>query len=257
VPVGVPGELYLGGPGVALGYLNRPGLTAQRFVPDPFSPVPGAAMYRSGDRVRWRADGQLEFLGRRDHQVKLRGYRIEPGEIEAVLRQQPGVGDAVVVVRRGPTGEERLLAYVQAVPGMSPQPADLQVELRSTLPAYMLPAAVVVLEKFPLNLSGKIDRAALPDPAAQAGWVRRPYTAPRNETERLLAGVWARILRQERVGIHDNFYDLGGASVQVLEVVSLAGEMGLQLAPETVFRYQTVAELAEACQPGVNPAAGR
>ncbi|WP_049661131.1 non-ribosomal peptide synthetase, partial [Kitasatospora sp. MY 5-36] len=209
-PAGTDGELYLGGEGVARGYLGRPGLTAARFVADPFGP-PGARLYRTGDRARFTADGELEFLGRLDRQVKVRGFRIEPGEIEAALRAHPAVDQAVVVVREDEPGHTRLVGYATpADPELPPDPAALRTALAAALPAHLVPAAVVVLPAFPLTPQLKIDQRALPAPARQSA---AGGLAPRTERERVLAAVWAEVLGLDAVGAEDDFFDLGGDSV--------------------------------------------
>ncbi len=230
-PVGVAGELYLAGPGLALGYLNRPEATAQRFLPCPFSQADEATMYHTGDVVRWTVEGQLEFLGRADHQVKVRGYRIELEEIQAVLTGSPAVLDAVVQVRPGTKEAGQLAAYVIPRPGSEFSLPALRAYLRERLPHYMLPAAIVPLESFPRGSTGKVDRSRLPEPSQEATPQPAVYTNgyhaedkgnPRNPMERLLAQIWSRVLSVARVGVHDNFFELGGASLQVLEVVTLA-----------------------------------
>ncbi|HEX8212567.1 MAG TPA: amino acid adenylation domain-containing protein [Longimicrobium sp.] len=237
VPTGVPGELYLGGAQVARGYLGRPGLTASRFVPDPYAAEPGARMYRTGDRVRWRAGGELDFLGRVDDQVKLRGFRIEPGEIEEALRAEPGVRDAVVVVREDTPGDRRLVAYVVAVA----DPAALRDAVRARLPEYMVPAAVVVLDALPLTPNGKVDRKALPAPE----YGGRGYVGPRTEVESALAGIWAEVLGVERVGVEDDFFALGGHSLLATQVVArVRDRMGAELPLHLLFRTPTVVALA-------------
>ncbi|MBV9775389.1 MAG: amino acid adenylation domain-containing protein, partial [Gemmatimonadetes bacterium] len=245
VPVGIPGELYVGGVGVSRGYLRRPELTAEKFVPDPFSGEPGARLYRSGDRVRWRADGELEYLGRTDDQVKVRGFRIEPGEIEAVLERHPAVREAVVLVREDAPGERRLVAYLTA-DGAAPDTAALRAHLHAALPEYMIPSAFVALEAFPLTPNGKVDRRALPAPEAgrmdEAG-----YLAPRTPVEETLAGIWAEVLRVERVGVHDDYFELGGDSILSIQVVSRARRAGVHLTPRQLFEHPTVAELALVC----------
>ncbi|HEX2091347.1 MAG TPA: amino acid adenylation domain-containing protein, partial [Longimicrobiaceae bacterium] len=200
-PVGVPGELFLGGVGVARGYLGRPDLTAESFLPDPFSPVPGARVYRSGDRARWTAGGELEFLGRMDDQGKVRGFRVEPGEVEAALERHPGVREAVVVVREDAPGERRLVGYLVPAGGEL-RAGEVRAWLRERLPEYLVPAALVVLERLPLTPSGKIARRALPAPSG-AGDDADGHAAPRTPTEEILAGIWAEVLRAGRVGIHD------------------------------------------------------
>jgi amino acid adenylation domain-containing protein len=217
VPVGVPGEMYVGGVGVARGYLARPGLTAENFVPDPFARESGARLYRTGDRVRWLADGSLEFLGRTDFQVKVRGFRIEPGEIEARLAEHPTVREAVVLVREDETGEKRLVAWVA---GDETATADvLRAHLSERLPEYMVPAAYVRLETLPLTPNGKVDRRALPAPEGDA-FSAREYEAPEGETEEALAEIWAEVLGVERVGRHDHFFELGGHSLLAVRMIS-------------------------------------
>ncbi|MEU8827138.1 non-ribosomal peptide synthase/polyketide synthase [Streptomyces sp. NPDC048636] len=241
VPPGVTGELYLGGQSLARGYLNRPALTARRFVADPFGTV-GSRMYRTGDLVRWTGDGQLEYMGRADDQVKIRGFRIELGEVETALLRHPEVAGAAAVAKE--SGDvKRLIAYVVAAPGASPDPAGLRRFLRRGLPDYMVPATVLVLDRMPLSPNGKLDRGRLPDPdwsATAAGG----YVAPRTATERTLAAVWAGILRVERVGVEDNFFSLGGDSILSIQVVSQARQAGLPLTSRDVYRHQTISALA-------------
>ncbi|HVS01107.1 MAG TPA: amino acid adenylation domain-containing protein, partial [Thermoanaerobaculia bacterium] len=232
VPIGVAGEMYVGGAGVALGYLNRPELTAQRFVPDQL----GARLYRSGDLGRWRASGELEYLGRIDHQVKVRGFRIELGEIESVLLQKPGVDAVVVLVREDTPGDKRLVAYVVG------EAEGLRAWMKERLPEYMVPAAFVALPALPLTPNGKVDRKALPAPGTDRSDLE--YVAPRTEEEEVLAAVWAQVLGLERVGVEDNFFALGGDSILSLRVVALAGERGLAIALPDLFQHQTIAELA-------------
>ncbi|GAA0613078.1 non-ribosomal peptide synthase/polyketide synthase [Streptomyces crystallinus] len=239
-PPGVTGELYLGGGGLARGYLRRPGLTAQRFVADPFG-APGARMYRTGDLVRWSADGELEYVGRTDQQVKVRGFRIELGEVEEALRRCPGVAEAAVSVA-DTDGTRRLTGYVVPLPGQRVDPESARRALGRTLPDYMVPATVLLLEELPLNPNGKIDRARLPQPAPAARAVR--HVAPRTPTERLLADVWAEVLRADRVGVDDNFFELGGDSILSIQVVARARQEGLTVTSRDVYRHQTVAALA-------------
>ncbi|HEX8904580.1 MAG TPA: condensation domain-containing protein, partial [Longimicrobiaceae bacterium] len=242
VPVGVPGELYAGGAGVARGYLNRPTLTAEKFIPDPFGAEPGARLYRTGDRVRWRADGVVEYLGRLDEQVKVRGFRIELGEIETVLRRHPGVADCAVIAREDTPGDRRIVAYVVG----TAEPEELRPHIRRSLPEYMLPAAFVRLEQLPLSPNGKVDRKALPAPEF-AGDER--YVAPRTPAEELLAGIWAEVLRVERVGVHDSFFELGGHSLLATRVVSRVREVfAVELPLRALFEGPTVAELALAVE---------
>jgi amino acid adenylation domain-containing protein len=239
VPEGVPGELYLAGVCVARGYLDRPGPTAERFVADPFSREAGARMYRTGDRVRWLPDGTLDFLGRVDHQVKIRGFRIEPGEIEAVLRRHPAVSECAVVVREDIAGEKRLVAYVVG----AVETDALREHLRGSLPDYMVPGAFVRLESLPLTPNGKLDRKALPAPEYEADTER--YVAPRTPVEEVVAGIWAEVLRLERVGVHDNFFDLGGHSLLATRMASrIRAAFSVELPLRALFEGPTVAELA-------------
>ncbi|EST38512.1 hypothetical protein N566_06925 [Streptomycetaceae bacterium MP113-05] len=243
VPVGVPGELYIAGPHLARGYHSRPGLTAERFTADPFG-EPGQRMYRSGDVARWRADGNLEYLGRADDQVKVRGFRIELGEIETAMGRHPEVRDAVAVVHQDESGRNRLVAYFVA--DREPTTGELRSHLAGSLPDYMVPALFVPLDRLPLTPSGKADRRALPLPEKQARALDSDYTAPRDGTEEILATVWAGVLGVERVGVHDNFFDLGGDSILSIQVVSRARQAGLRLTSKLLFTHQSIAALAGA-----------
>ncbi|OLT26389.1 hypothetical protein BJF79_43555 [Actinomadura sp. CNU-125] len=247
VPVGVPGELYLAGAGVVRGYLDRSALTAERFVACPFG-TPGERMYRTGDLARWNAAGQIEYLGRLDHQVKIRGFRIEPGEIETALVRHPAVGQAVVVPREDLPGNPRLVVYVVPAAGAAGtlDPDELRRFAGETLPAYMVPAAVVPLDALPLNPSGKLDRAALPAPDFAA---RTTGREPRTPAEKLLADLFAEVLGVARVGIDDGFFDLGGDSIIAMRLVSQARRAGLALSPRQVFRHPTVESLAQVALP--------
>ncbi|TMB88156.1 MAG: amino acid adenylation domain-containing protein, partial [Chloroflexi bacterium] len=244
-PIGVVGELYLGGVQVGRGYWGRPDLTAERFVPDPFGAVPGARLYRTGDLARYRADGIFEYVGRADHQVKLHGNRIELGEIEAALRRQPEIRDAAVLLRADERETPRLIAYI--VPG-APEAGlaidALQQQLRQQLPEYMVPAVFVVLDTLPLSPNGKVDRRALPAPSGERPTLTHTYLAPRSDVEGTLARIWAEVLRLDRVGIHDNFFALGGDSILALQVLARAQESGVQLTPRQLFQHQTIADLA-------------
>ncbi|MFL5539647.1 MAG: amino acid adenylation domain-containing protein, partial [Longimicrobiaceae bacterium] len=236
-PAGVPGELYAGGAGLALGYLNQPELTAEKFVADPY--LPGARLYRTGDRVRWRADGTVEFLGRVDTQVKIRGFRVEPGEVEAVLRAWPGVREAAVVVREDHPGDRRLVAYVAGEVAVD----EVREHLRGRLPEHMLPGAIVRLDGLPLTANGKVDRKALPAPELAPAEDR--YVAPRTPVEEVLAGIWAEVLRLERVGVEANFFEAGGHSLLATQVVSRIRELfAVELPLRALFEGPTVAELA-------------
>jgi amino acid adenylation domain-containing protein/non-ribosomal peptide synthase protein (TIGR01720 family) len=269
VPVGVPGEIYVAGQGVARGYLNRPDLTAERFIPHPFSnpedTQPGARLYRTGDRARYHADGTLEFLGRGDTQIKVRGYRIEPGEIEVVLNTHPQVRQAVVVaceeqLSAGDRPHKRLVAYVVAEQQNTEQQnteqqntehsesqeeigsVELRVFLQERLPEYMVPNAFVILDELPLTANGKVDRRALPAP--ERVMAQEPFVSPRTEAERQLTQIWIDLLGREQVSIHDNFFALGGDSILSMQIIARAAQVGLRLTPRQIFQYQTIAELA-------------
>lgn len=246
VPDGAAGEIHIGGAGVARGYLGRPELTAERFLPDPFSAQPGARLYRTGDLGRRRQDGTLDFLGRTDHQVKIRGYRIELGEIEAQLARHADVREAAVVAREDGREEKRLVAYV--VPrdaATPPAPEALRQHLAGTLPEYMLPGAFVALERMPLTPNGKLDRGALPEPGAGAQ-LRRRHEAPRGAVEEALAGIWQALLRVERIGRNDDFFELGGYSMLALDLRSrIAGELGAEIPLSALIGAPTVAQLAQ------------
>ena len=240
VPPGVPGEMYLAGPGLARGYLNQAALTAQRFVACPF--VAGERMYRTGDLAQWREDGELDYLGRVDQQVQVRGFRIEPGEIEAVLAAQPGVAQAVVVAREDRPGDQRLAGYVVPTPGSRVDPAEIRAAAAKALPVYMVPAAVVVLDALPLSVNGKLDRKALPAPKFAAGTGREPSTP----AEEILCELFAEVLGVDRVGVDDSFFDLGGHSLLVARLISrVRSVLGVELEIRTVFDHPTVQVLAK------------
>ncbi|MBA5872224.1 MAG: AMP-binding protein, partial [Nitrospira sp. CR2.1] len=218
-------------------------LTAARFVPDPFSAQPGQRLYRTGDLVRYRPDGTIDYLGRLDHQVKIRGVRIELGEVEAVLRQQPGVREAVVLARRDGHGGARLVGYVTTGPEHTVEPAALKAALAQTLPEYLVPAVIVRLAQLPLSPNGKVDRQALPAPEVAAPRTTA-YEAPRTEPEQQLAAIWAQVLGLAQVGRHDNFFELGGDSITSLQVLAKAHREGLTLTPKQLFEHPTVASAA-------------
>jgi amino acid adenylation domain-containing protein len=249
VPVGVPGEMHVGGPGVAVGYLGRSRLTAERFGPDPFGPAGshlgagGERLYRSGDLARRRPDGRLDFLGRIDQQVKLRGFRIEPGEIEEAISRHPAIRD-VTVQLRADNGDPRLVAYLVATDG-GPEPSELRELLRGTLPDYMVPAAFVRLPVLPLTVNGKLDRAALPAPDRSALGVEAQFVAPRDEVERLVAVTTGEVLGVARVGAHDGFFELGGDSIRAVTLVGALRAAGLDVSVRDVFEARTVGALAE------------
>jgi amino acid adenylation domain-containing protein len=255
VPLGVMGEIYIGGAGVARGYLNRPELTAERFIKDPFSSDPQGRMYKTGDLGRWRADGNIEYLGRNDHQVKIRGFRIELGEIETQLLRHEQIQEAVVIAREDVSGEKRLVAYVVAGEAAGTSEAvsveRLREYLKSVLPDYMVPSAFVLLESLPLTANGKLDRKALPAPAGES-FGQRGYEAPQGELESTLAQLWQELLRLERVGRHDNFFELGGHSLLAVESVHRLRHLGINVHLEQLFKSPTVASLTEWILSGSN-----
>jgi amino acid adenylation domain-containing protein len=244
VPIGVSGQIHIGGEGLARGYLNHADLTAESFIPHPFSDAPGARAYRSGDLGRYRSDGSIEFLGRVDHQVKIRGVRIEPGEIESVLRRHPAVRDSVVLHDDSPD-DNRLVAYVEAKQERVGLQKDLRAFLKQQLPEYMAPSAFVFLDGLPLTPNGKVDRRALPKPGPQRPELKQTYTAPRTSVEKRLAAIWTEVLKLERVGIHDNFFELGGHSLKATQVMSrVHGLFETDIPLRTLFEKPTVQELA-------------
>ncbi len=246
LPVGVPGELYIGGIGLARGYLGRPDLTADKFVPNPFAATRGERLYRSGDLCRYRSDGAIEFLGRIDFQVKVRGFRIELGEIEAALSNCADILDATVIVREDRPGDRRLVAYIVSKPDAQVSVVTLKDELRAELPEYMVPSAFVFLPVMPLSPSGKVDRNALPVPESGRAGLENAYTAPTNDTESTLAEIVGSLLGIDRVGIHDNFFELGGHSLLATQFISrVRNAFGVALALRAVFEKPTVAELAQ------------
>ena len=246
VPIGVWGELYIGGAGVGRGYLNEPELTAEKFVPDPFSQVPAARLYRTGDVTRWLPDGNLEFSGRVDHQMKLHGYRIEPGQVEAVVRQHPAWRENAVVTQEDPNGEKHLVAYVVPKSGVRRSTRELREFLRQKLPDYMIPSRIVELATLPRTPNGKVDRAALgtslrgpdgPEPGAEE-------LLPTTSAEEILTAVWADVLGMDRVRLDDNFFDIGGNSILSIQMINRATQAGLRLTPKQLWQHQTIAELA-------------
>jgi amino acid adenylation domain-containing protein/non-ribosomal peptide synthase protein (TIGR01720 family) len=243
VPIGVAGELYLGGVQVGRGYHRQPELTAERFIPDPFDAAPGARLYKTGDLCRFLPSGDIEYLGRLDHQVKIRGFRIELGEIESALGQHAAIREAVVMAREDVPGSKRLVAYLVTAPE-APTIGDVREHLTAILPEYMVPAAFVFLDKLPLSTNGKIDRKALPAPELQRPDLAGHYVAPRTPVERTLAAIWEKVLRVPQIGVDDNFFALGGDSILSIQVLSLARAEGLTLTPTQLFANQTVAQLA-------------
>lgn len=243
VPVGVPGELYIGGDGVALGYLGQPELTARCFIPDPFRPGTGACLYRTGDRVRYTAAGGIEFLGRMDSHTRIRGFRVEPAGIEAVLRSHPSVAEAVVVVRVDLSEGQRLVAYIVPSRGQRIGGDELRKFLRHTLPEYMIPSAVVLLELLPTTFNGKMDRNALPAPERLLSTSREK---PRSDLERAIQEIWQDVLGVTRVELNDDFFDLGGHSLLVVQMHQrLREKLGREIPLITLFQHTTVSRLSD------------
>ncbi len=246
VPPGIPGELYIGGDGLARGYLNRPELTAQKFVPHPFTSRAGARLYKTGDLARYLPDGNIEFLGRLDDQVKIRGFRIEPGEIEAVLTRHPAVREAVVVAREDNPGDKRLAAYVIAGQRPGPSVSDLCAYLKAKLPEYMVPSAFVFLDELPLTANGKLNRRALPAPNGSRPEFERNFVAPRTPMEEIIAAIWREVLKLREIGVHDNFFESGGHSLLATQAVSrLRRALQIELPLRVLFEKPTVSALAE------------
>jgi thioesterase domain-containing protein/acyl carrier protein len=259
VPIGIPGELHVGGAGLARGYLNRPELTDERFIANPFSPVSGERLYKSGDLVRYLADRDLEYLGRIDHQVKIRGFRIELGEIEAALARHQAVRDVVVVAREDVPGDKRLVAYIVAEGGENPSVGALRDYLKQGLPEYMVPSVFVTVEKFALTANGKVDRRVLPAPEYTRPELEQAYAAPQTPAERALAEIWADVLGVKQVGVNDNFFDLGGNSLLAVRLfVRIRKWAAIDLPLATLFRSPTIRGLAEIFQaaPAQAPVAG-
>jgi amino acid adenylation domain-containing protein len=245
VPVGVAGEMYIAGDGVARGYLNQPGMTSERFIPDPFSDQAGVRLYRTGDLARYRAGGEIEFLGRIDDQVKVRGYRIELGEIEAAIAQHQSVRECAAVAREDEIGEKRLIAYLVAAGEEGISAAEMRSYLKEKLPEYMIPQSFVTLKQMPLTPNGKVDRARLPKPDHLRPDTREAFEAPRTPVEEALASIWASVLKVERVGIHDNFFELGGHSLLATRVIShVSDALQVRLPLRTIFESPTVVGLA-------------
>jgi amino acid adenylation domain-containing protein len=246
VPIGIPGELYIGGEGVARGYLNRPDLTAEKFIPHPFSNIPGARLYKTGDLAKYLPNGEIEYLGRIDNQVKIRGYRVELGEIEAIIGQEPTIKKAVVILREDEPDNKRLVAYLVPHSKQQIDISDLRNFLQDRLPDYMIPSAFVFLKTLPLTTNGKIDRQALPKPENLRSHLAVTFVAPRNAIENAIADIWTEVLKLEKVGIHDNFFDLGGHSLLLTQVTSrLYNAFGVELSLRQLFTTPTIAQLSE------------
>ena len=244
VPIGVVGEIYIAGAGVTRGYLNRPQLTEERFLKDPFAGKPGSRMYRTGDLGRWLENGNIEYRGRNDFQVKVRGVRIELGEIEARLLEHPGVREAIVMAREDKHGEQHLAAYYTPAPGAAPDAEELQKHLAEKLTEHMVPRVYISLERFPLTASGKLDRKALPAPDAEI-FESQQYEAPQGETETALAAIWAEILKLERVGRNDNFFDMGGHSLLAIQLGNrIRATLGVALDLRDIFAATTLKDMA-------------
>jgi acyl-coenzyme A synthetase/AMP-(fatty) acid ligase/acyl carrier protein len=244
--VGVPGELHIGGSGLARGYLNRPELTAEKFIAHPFSEKPGERLYKTGDLARYLPDGNIEYLGRMDYQVKLRGFRVELGEIEVALRSHPTVREAVVMTMAEASGENRLLAYLVANGKTVSSVSELRSFLRKKLPDYMVPSAFVFLDALPLTPSGKVDRRALPPSDSVRPSLEVEYVPPQTDAERMIANTWQEVLRLEKVGMHDNFFDLGGHSLLMVQVHSkLRQAFEKNISMVEMFQYPTIASLAK------------
>jgi acyl carrier protein len=245
VPIGVPGELYIGGVGVARGYLNQPARTEKKFIPHPFIDEPRARLYKTGDRACRRANGNIEFLGRTDHQVKIRGFRVEPGEVESILGDHAAVRESVVLLREDAPDQKRLAAYIVPT-SAAPSSSELRAFLRQRLPNYMVPSVFVMLEALPLTTTGKVDRRALPAPDPAGFRAENAYAAPRASVEEVLAGIFEEVLGVARVGIHDDFFELGGHSLLATQVVSSVREVfQVELPLRSFFEEPTIAGLVE------------
>ncbi|MEH2032602.1 MAG: non-ribosomal peptide synthase/polyketide synthase [Nostoc sp.] len=244
VPIGVAGELYVGGDGLARGYLNHPQLTAEKFIPNSFSNEPGSRLYKTGDLARYLPDGNIEFLGRTDNQVKIRGFRIEPSEIESAISQHPSIKQTIVIATENNIGNKQLVAYVVSRTQTAPSSSNLRDFLKQKLPDYMVPAAFIILETLPLTPNGKVDRFALPTFQTAHQELATTRVAPRTWQEELLTQIWCQVLHLEKVSIHDNFFEVGGDSILSIQIVSQADAAGLQLTPKQIFKHQTIACLA-------------
>jgi aryl carrier-like protein len=250
-PIGVPGELHIGGMSLARGYLHHFMLTAEKFIPHPFSDTPGARLYKTGDLARYRSDGSIECLGRIDQQVKIRGFRIELGEIEAALRRHPSVREAIASVYGDNQRGKRLLAYVVTEPGTRCQPSELRTFLWQHLPGHMIPSSYMFINEMPRMPNGKVDRHALPVPDGINFERESAFALPQTVTEEALTRIWTQVLGVKRIGIHDNFFELGGDSILSIQIVARARQAGIHLNLQHLFQHQTIAELAAVAGVGV------
>jgi acyl-coenzyme A synthetase/AMP-(fatty) acid ligase/acyl carrier protein len=257
VPIGVAGELYIGGEGLARGYINQPGLTAEKFIPDPFNGEPGARLYKTGDLARYRAGGEIEFLGRIDNQVKLRGFRIELGEIEVALARHTGVSEAAVIAGEAARGDRYLIAYVVPSPGVVLSVGELRSFAEASLPGYMVPSVFMLMDALPRTRNGKINRRALPAPDRAWHELEKSYTGPRNRVEELLANIWGEVLGLERISIHDKFFELGGHSLLATQVISrIRAVFQVEVPLRSIFETPTIAGLAETVESTLGQAGG-
>jgi amino acid adenylation domain-containing protein len=246
VPVGVPGELYVGGESLARGYLNQPDLTSERFIPNPFAIKAGSRLYKTGDLVRQLPDGNIEFLGRIDNQIKLRGFRIEMGEVESVISQYPDVGEVTVMLREDVPNDKRLVAYIVPRQGQEPAVSQLRTFLKERIPDYMVPSLFIFLDSLPLTSNGKINKRALPAPQGLRPDIAADYVAPQTPVEQVIASIWQRLLQIEKVGIYDNFFDLGGHSLLTIQVKSeLKKALNEDIPVVDLFKYPTINSLAQ------------
>ncbi|HEY3787707.1 MAG TPA: non-ribosomal peptide synthetase, partial [Urbifossiella sp.] len=249
-PIGVPGELHIGGGGLARGYLGRDALTADKFIADRFRERPGARLYRTGDQARWLADGAIEFIGRLDGQIKIRGYRIEPGDIETALEKHPLIREACVIAHEFGPSDKRLVAYLATGQAQAPGVSEIRAFLAAKLPEYMIPSSFMPLETLPLNANGKVDRKALPLPEAARPNLNAAYLAPESGTEKVIAALWTEVLRMDKVGIRDNFFDLGGNSVMIVRIHHrLKQHLGRDFPLIALFQYPTIDTLAQFLHP--------
>ena len=245
VPIGVPGELYIGGDGLARGYLNRPDLTDEKFIPNPFSNERDSRLYKTGDLARYLPDGNIEFLGRIDNQIKIRGFRIELSEIQTVISQHPSVKETIVIATESIAGNKQLVAYIVCQTEVVPPISDLRNFLKQKLPDYMIPAAFIMLDNLPLTPNGKVDRFALPKPETAYQQLATTFVPPHTSIQKILATIWAEVLQLKQVGIHDNFFELGGDSILSIQIIARCHQANLKLTPKDLFQHQTIASIAQ------------